>query len=93
MIEENDEESENSVGPSNRSEKTVIKPRTTCIWLNKVGYQYTNIKKSVCFDGYERLDIVEYQAQFLKKLEALGLYLREIYNDNSIERKDIFQIV
>lgn len=39
MIEEDNEEDENLVESSNRSEKTVIKPRIACIWLNKQGYQ------------------------------------------------------
>lgn len=53
MIKEDDEENENSVESGNRSEKTVIKPRTTRIWLNKLGYQYIDIKKGVFFDRYE----------------------------------------
>ena len=62
MIEEDDGENENSVESSNRSEKTVIKPRTARIWLNKLGYQYTNDhdKKRVFLDGHERPDVVEY---------------------------------
>ena len=38
MIEEDDRENENLVESSNRSEKTMIKPPTACIWLNKLGY-------------------------------------------------------
>lgn len=45
MIEKDDKEDKNSVESSNRSEKTVIKLRTACIWLNKRAYQYTDIKK------------------------------------------------
>ena len=45
MIEEDDGEDENSADSSNRSEKTMIKPRIACIWLNKLRYQYTDIKK------------------------------------------------
>ena len=60
MIEEDDREDENSVDFNNRSEKTVIKPCTAHIWLNKLGYQYTDIKKRVFFNRYERPDMVEY---------------------------------
>ena len=87
MIEEDDGKDENSVKSNNRSETTVIKLRTACIWLNKLGYQYTDIKKRVFFYGHERPDVVKYRAQFLKKLEALGLYLVKFRNDGSMEEK------
>ena len=87
MIEENDGENENSVESNNRSEKTVIKPRTAYIWLNKLGYQYTDIKKGVFLDGHEQPGVVKYRAQFLKKLEALDFYLVEFCNDGSMEEK------
>ena len=87
MIKEDDGENKNSVESGNRFEKTVIKPRTACIWLNKLGYQYTDIKKGVFLDGHERPDVVEYRAQFLKELEALGPYLVEFRNDSSMEEK------
>ena len=87
MIEEDDGEDENSVESSNRSEMTVIKPRTARIWLNKLGYQYTYIKKGVFLDGHERPDVVEYRAQFLKKVEALGPYLVKFRDDGSMKEK------
>lgn len=71
MIEEDVGKSENSVDSSNRFEKTMIKPYTACIWLNKLEYQYTDIKKGVFLNGHERPDVVEYRAQFLKELKAL----------------------
>ena len=87
MIKEDDGESENSVESDNKSEKTMIKPRTARIWLNKLGYQYTDIKKGVFLDEHERSDVIEYRAQFLKKLEALDLYLVEFCDDGSMEEK------
>ena len=75
MIEEDDGENKNSVESGNISEKTMIKPCTARIWSNKREYQYTDIKKGVFLDKYERPDVVKYQAQFLKKLEAFGPYL------------------
>ena len=90
MIEEDNSEDKNSVESSNKSEKTVIKSRTICIWLNKLGYQYINIKKEVFFNGYKWPDMVEYWAQFLKKLEALGSYLVKFYNNSSMEKKAYF---
>ena len=41
----------------------------------------------VFLNGYERPDVVEYRAQFLKELEALGPYLVEFRDDVSIEEK------
>ena len=38
IIEKNDGKNENSVKSGNRSEKIVIKPCITCIWLNKLVY-------------------------------------------------------
>lgn len=73
MIEEDDQENENSVGSSNRSEKTMIKPCTTRIWLNKLGYQNTDIKKCIFFDEHERPDMKGYHAQFLKNWKHLVL--------------------
>lgn len=87
IIEEDDGEDENLVDSSNRSEKTVIKPCTTHIYLNKLGYQYIDIKKGVFFNRYKWPDIVEYRAQFLKELEALSPYLVEFQVDSSIEEK------
>ena len=87
MIENNNRENENLVESSNRSKKNVIRSYTTCTWLNKLGYQYTDIKKGYFLDGYVLLNVIEYQAQFLKKLEALGLYLMGFCNDGSIEKR------
>ena len=84
MIEEDDRENESSVEYDNRSEKTVIKPRTAHIWLNKLGYQYTDIKKEVFLDGHEQTNVIEYQAQFLKELEVHGLYLVKFRDDDSM---------
>ena len=66
MIEEDDWEDENLVDCRNRFKKTVMKPHTACIWLNKLGYQYIDIKMCVFLDGHERLDVIEYRAQFKK---------------------------
>lgn len=38
----------------------MIKPYTARIWLNKLGYQYTDIKKGVFLDGPKRPDMIEY---------------------------------
>ena len=87
MIEKNDRENENLVESANRFEKTVIKPRTARIWLNRLGYQITDIKKRVFLDGHERLNVVEYQALFLKELEALCPSLVEFHDHGSMEER------
>lgn len=65
----------------------MIKPHTTCILLNTLEYQYTNINKEVFFHRHERLDVVKYQAQLWQKLEVLGLYLIKFCNDDFMEEK------
>ena len=84
---DNDRENENSIEFSNRSKKTIIKPCTARTWLNKLGYQYTDIKKGFFLNEHKRPDMIVYQAQFLKKLETLSLYLIEFRDGGSIEEK------
>lgn len=60
MIEENNRKNENPVKFSNRSEKTMIKLRTAHIGLNKLEYQYIDIKKRVFFNKHEWPDLVKY---------------------------------
>lgn len=55
--------------------------------MNKLGYQYTDIKKWVFFDGHEQPDVIKYCGQFFKKLEILSLYLVEFYKNGFIEPK------
>ena len=87
MMENNKRENENSVESSNRSKKNVIRPYITCTWLNKLGYQYTDIKKGYFLNGYLLLNVIEYRAQFLKELKVLDLYLMGFCNDSSIEKR------
>lgn len=47
MIEKDNRKDKNSVKSSNRPKKTIIKPHITHIQLNKLRYQYTDIKKKV----------------------------------------------
>lgn len=86
MIEEKYGKNENSMESSNRSKKTVIKFGTACIWLNKLEYQYTDIKKGFFLDKPDWLDVIEYWAQLCKKLETLDPYLMEFRNDGFIEK-------
>lgn len=87
MIDKDNRENENLAGSNDRSQKTVIKLRTACIWLNKLEYQYTDIKKCVFLDEHERLDMIEYRTQFVNKLEVIGPYLLEFRDDGSMEKK------
>lgn len=58
MIEENNRENENLVKSNNKSEKIVIKLYTACMQLNKLEYQYTDIKKRVSLNGHKQSNIV-----------------------------------
>lgn len=53
MVEKDCNQDGNPSKPSNRSEKTLIKLNTTCIWLNKLEYKYINIKKKVFLNRYK----------------------------------------
>lgn len=79
---------------ANTEEKTlqaVIRPQTAQLWLNKLEYKYTDIKKSVFFDGHERSDVVEDRHQFLSELEKLSPYLVEFCdNGTMIPKKYLF---
>ncbi len=68
--------------------RTVIRPRTARLWLNKLGYRYTDIKKGVFLDGHERPDVVEDRGQFLGELERLSPYLVEFQEDGSMVPKE-----
>lgn len=60
---------------------------TAQLWLNKLGYRYTNIKKSVFLAGHERSDVVEDRHHFLSELEKLSPYLVEFQKDGSMVSK------
>ena len=46
-------------------------------WLHELGFSVIDAKKGTYVDGHERADVVEYRAQFLRKMVALGFLNRE----------------
>lgn len=75
-----------STGPE-KTPPTVIRPRTARLWLNRLGYRYTDIKKGVFLDGHERPDVVQDRHYFLTELEKLSPYLVEFREDGSMVSK------
>lgn len=68
--------------------RTIIWPQTARLWLNKLGYRYTDIKKGIFLDGHEREDVVKDRGEFLKKMEMLSPYMVEFREDTSMIPKE-----
>jgi len=65
-----------------------ITARTIRRWLRRNGYNYTDVRKGVYIDGYERKDVIAYDKDFIKALGELWLFVVEFENDGRIEEKD-----
>ncbi len=61
----------NYVNPQGVETPIVIRSRTAQAWLCKLGYMYKDVRKDVFVDGYERSDVVENRANFLKQIDEL----------------------
>ena len=46
-------------------------------WLHELGFSIIDAKKGTYVDGHERDDVVEYRAQFLRRMVGLGFLNRE----------------
>ncbi|KAF8424326.1 hypothetical protein EV426DRAFT_716937 [Tirmania nivea] len=78
--------------PSSESKsKKSISERTARNWLNKLGFEFKNVRKGVYIDGHEREDVVRYRQEvFLPAIEQLfHSGLREWVEDSSIILKEI----
>ncbi|RPB26482.1 hypothetical protein L211DRAFT_679939 [Terfezia boudieri ATCC MYA-4762] len=59
---------ENIVGGAEDWERSLaISERTARIWLNKLGFQWKDIRKGVYVDGHERGDVVAYRQKLYAK--------------------------
>ena len=58
--------------------------RTARKWLNRLGYKWKKVQKSVFFDGHEREDVVEYRKTFSSEMESLLPCFVEFSDDESI---------
>jgi hypothetical protein len=66
---------------------TGIRSRTARRWLNRLGYNWQDVKKGVFLDGHERDDVVEYRQRFLQEMEGLLPYLVKFAEDGSMQEK------
>ncbi|RPB23933.1 hypothetical protein L211DRAFT_838386, partial [Terfezia boudieri ATCC MYA-4762] len=71
--------------------KKSISERTARNWLNKLGFEFKDVRKGVYIDGHEREDVVRYRQEvFLPAMEKLfHSGLREWAEDGSLILKEI----
>jgi hypothetical protein len=67
----------------NRTKRAGILPRIVRRWLNRLGYNWQDVKKGVYLDGHERAD-VEYLTQFLEAMKGLLPFFVDFAEDGSI---------
>ncbi|RPA99707.1 hypothetical protein L873DRAFT_1767021 [Choiromyces venosus 120613-1] len=61
-----------------------VRARIAWRWLNKMGFTYGEVRKSVYVDGHERADVVEYRKEvFLPLWDSLVLRMVEFKEDGS----------
>lgn len=75
------------VNPQAVEVPTEIRSRTARTWLNKLGYEYKDVRKDVLIDGHERPDVVEDRANFLKVMEDLKPDMVEFEEDGTMKAK------
>ena len=75
------------VNPQGGEAPIEIRSRTARTWLNKLGYEYKDVRKDVFIDGHERPDVVEDRAKFLKVMKGLKPYMVEFEEDGTMKAK------
>ena len=73
--------------PVRYRKKSGIRSRTARKWLNKLGYNWQEVKKGVFIDGHEREDVVTDRVKFLHKMKELEPYLVEFDSSGQILEK------
>lgn len=68
----------------NIDQRAEIRLRTAQKWLNRLGYKWKEVQKSVFFDAHEREGVVEYRETFLNEMKSLLLYFVEFSDDGSM---------
>lgn len=84
-----------NLGSIGRVERTIlsasgpagIRSRTARRWLNRLGYNWQDVKKGVFLDGHEREDVVQYRHEFLKEMKEMQPYLVQFSEDGSMKEK------
>lgn len=75
------------VNPEGMEVPIEIRSRTARSWLNKLGYEYKNVRKDVFIDEHERPDVMEDRATFLKVMEDLKPYMIEFKDNRTMKPK------
>ncbi len=85
------EEPEQSIlfGSTIRSDGSIDRQAAICSrtirkWLNRLGYKWKEVQKSVFFYGHERENVMEYRETFLSDMKSLLPYFVEFSDDGSI---------
>ena len=65
-------------------QQAAICSRTIRKWLNRLGYKWKEVQKSVFFYGHERENVMEYIETFLSEMKSLLPYFVEFSDDGSI---------
>ena len=73
--------------PVSYRKKSGIRSQTARKWLNKLGYNWQEVKKGVFIDGHEREDVVADRVKFLHKMKELEPYLVEFDSSGQILEK------
>jgi len=73
--------------PVEYRKKSGIRSRTARKWLNKLGYNWKEVKKGVFIDGHERGDVVADRVKFLQRMKELEPYLVEFDSSGKILEK------
>ncbi|KAF8599613.1 hypothetical protein BDV93DRAFT_449148 [Ceratobasidium sp. AG-I] len=70
--------------PNLNTSKSQVSESTSKQWMIKLGYQHQIYRKGVYMDGHERVDVVEYRAQFLDELKDLLPQIQK-YSEHSCD--------
>lgn len=75
------------INPEGMEAPVVICSRTAQVWLNRLGFEYKDVKKDVFIDRHERSDVVKDCTRFLKMMEELKPFMVEFEANGNIKPK------
>lgn len=75
------------VNPQIVSTPITIRSRTARTWLNKLGFEYKEVRKGVFVNGHERPDVVQDRRVFLQRMNELRPYIVEFEEDGRMKDK------
>ena len=59
----------------------MISGRTAIRWIQRLGLQYSEVRKGMFVDGHERPDVLEYRTIFLKRMADLEVQMPSLSMD------------